>query len=271
MLTNASTTVNILGQVANAFLQTAGTVNVGEITQANNDGMLIEITGGSFTSSEILLGRDNNYAGPTATTPTAALTTVGLYINSTNTLSPAQVYLGQLSVGGAAGANSSTSLRMDAGSMTVTNEVLVGSQGTTGRWTILQINGGYFTNLDTVNGLVIANSAAAANDAEVVFSGGSNYVQLINFGTSGDTATGDGFMFITNSTLYVGGGGINLASLTATYVPTISLESGLIGALADWSSTITSNGGGSGWRLPLATTFTIQAGRIPPVWRITSR
>ena len=195
-----------------------------------------EIFGGSFTSPFIRLLRGNNYAAPTATAPVAALTTVGLYIDSTNTAAPAQVYLGQLTIA-ANGANSSSSMRMDAGSMTVTNAVTIGAQNATvGRWDIMQINGGNFTNLDTVNGvMIIANNTASQNDAEFYLSGGSNYVQLISFtGTGADVATGLGFMFVTNSTLYVGSGGINVANLTGSYVATIALDTGLLGALADW-------------------------------------
>ena len=258
LLTNSPTTVSSLGFTANAFLQTAGTTTIGELTQPNDDGMLVEIMGGTFSSTYLRLLRDNNYGGPTATAPVAALTTIGLYIDSTNTASPAQVYLGQLDIAGA-GANSSSSARMDAGNLTVTNAVTIGEQATGGRWSILQINGGHFTNLDTANGVVIGNNIAVANDAELYLSGGSNYVQLINFGTLSDLAAGTGFMFITNSTLYVGTGGINAPNFSLPSVATICLDSGVLGALGDWTSTITANGSGTGWRMPVATNFTIQA------------
>jgi autotransporter-associated beta strand protein len=260
LLTNASTITSSLNYAANAIVETAGTINVGEITDtANDDGLSLVVYGGTFISPNIDLGRNNNYAAPTATAPTAALTTVGLYIDSTNTAQPANVTLGQLEIADAHGANSSSSARMDAGTLTVNGEILVGNQGSTGRWSVFQINGGIFTNSDTANGIVLGNSTAAANDSEVLFSGGSNYVQTIHFGTGTDTQAGIGDLIITNSILYMGSGGIVKASGSATYVPTIWLERGTLGALANWSSTLAPNGAGTGFQLPIATNFIIQA------------
>ena len=260
LLTNASTVTSSLNNAANAIVETAGTINVGEITDtANADGLSLAIYGGTFISPNIDLSRNNNYAAPTATAPTPALTTVGLYIDSTNTAQPANVTLGSLEIADAHGANSSSSARMDAGTLTVTGEILVGNQGSTGRWSVFQINGGIFTNSDPANGIVLGNSTASANDSEVLFSGGSNYVQTIHFGTGTDTQAGIGDLIITNSILYMGSGGIIKASGSATYVPTIWLQRGTLGALANWSSSLTPNGTGTGFQLPIATNFIIQA------------
>jgi autotransporter-associated beta strand protein len=247
VLTNASTTSSFIGSAANTFLETAGTVNVGGLTQnyTGTADFLFQIRGGMFSATSLSMGRGtdgNQYpTAPTATAPIAAATTVGLYVDSTNTASPAQVYLGQLTIANAA-ATSDTSARMDAGGMTVTNEVLIGDQATTGRWTLMQINGGNFTNLDTVNGIVISQNTVAANDSELYLSGGNSYAQLIQFGTVNDTITGGaGFLIIrTNAALYLGSGGIvqSTPGSVGSTSATISLLGGTLGATANWSPTL---------------------------------
>ena len=259
LLTNASSITSSMNNAGNAIVETAGTVNVGEITTtADADGFGMAIYGGTFICPNIDLSRNNQYAAPTATAPVPALTTVGLYIDSTNTLQPANVTLGSLEIADAHGANSSSSARMDAGTLTVTGEIMIGHQGSTGRWSVFQINGGIFTNTDSANGIVIANSGSAANDAEMLFSGGTSFVQTINFGTSSDSAGGIGDLIITNATVYVGSSGINQPA-GSSYVPTFWMESGILGASANWQSTVSANGSGTGFQLPIATTnFTIQ-------------
>jgi autotransporter-associated beta strand protein len=242
-----------LGAFNNNFLETAGAVNVQAFNpEGNVDGSLIEITGGYFSATSMDLSRSGaNTTAPTATAPVAAPTGNGLYIDSTNLSDPAVVNLGSLVFGDS---NSSAAARMDAGSLTITNQVEVGAiTDGSARWTILQINGGVFTNQDTVNGIVLSqNGAGFADDAEAYFSGGKSYVGVINFGAASDTAGGQGFVIITNAALYMGAGGINLANTTGLYTNIISLLGGTLGATTNWSTA-----------LPMlldGTSFTIQAG-----------
>ena len=97
---------------------------------------------------------------------------------------------------------------MDAGAVVVTNEVLVGHTSNT-RWEILQVNGGGFTSLDTVNGIVLSqNNGTTANNSEIYLSGGTTTAGKIAFGVSTDTVGGIGFLIVNGGTLYLGGGGI---------------------------------------------------------------
>ena len=133
----------------NAFTESSGTVSLGAVTEPNTagDGQLISITGGSFSATSLTLQRSGSTTtAPTATAPQAASTTGGLYINGAT----ANVNLGTLSF---ALENSSDYVRMDAGSLTVSGEVLVGNMANS-RWSILQINGGTFTASDTSLGIV---------------------------------------------------------------------------------------------------------------------
>ena len=216
----------------NAFLQTAGSANLGDLTEPNSDGLLIKITGGNFSASSLTLRRTAIFTtAPTATSPIAAATTTGLYINGAT----ASVNLGALTIGTG---NSSDTVRVDAGNVVVTNEVLIGHTSNT-RWEILQVNGGSFTSLDAVNGIVLSqNSGSTPNNSELYLSGGTLTAEKITFGVATDTVGGSGFLIINGgSSLYVGSGGIAQPNTTG-YASTISLINGVLGAKADWSSTL---------------------------------
>jgi autotransporter-associated beta strand protein len=217
--------------VNNALLESSGTVNLGVITEPNNDGLLIKITGGNFSATSLTLQRTAQFlTAPTATAPIAGATTSGLYVNG----AAANVNLGALTIGTG---NSSDSVRLDSGAILVTNEILVGHTSNT-RWEILQINGGIFTSLDTVNGIVLSqNNGSTSNNSELYLSGGTTTAEKIAFGVSTDTRGGKGFLIVTNSSLYLGGGGI-VQPNTAGYIATISLLSGTLGAKAGWSNAL---------------------------------
>jgi len=240
---NASGT-STFNSSANAFLETSGTVSVGTFAGNANDGTLIEITGGSFTANLVTLPRSaGNTTAPTAAAPIAAPTGSGFYVDGASAL----VNLGALTI---ATENSSASARLDAGSLSVSGETRVGDQSG-GRWDILQVNGGFFNDSDTANGVVIAgNDGANSVNAEVYFSGPStNEVGIINFGLASDTLGGVGWLFVNGgASLYLGSGGIvkpNAAGLVAT----TELTSGLLGASANWSSSLNLNLNGTNFTL----------------------
>jgi autotransporter-associated beta strand protein len=241
-LTSSGTTS--FNPVNNAFLESSGTANLGILTEPNNDGLLIKITGGTFSAPSLTLQRTAIFTtAPTATSPIAAATTSGFYIDG----SSVNASLGTLTMGTG---NSSVSVRVDAGTLTVTNEVLAGHTSNT-RWEILQVNGGSFNSMDSVNGIVLSqNNGATSNNSEMYLSGGTTTAGKIAFGVASDTVGGSGFLIIGGGTLYVGSGGIVRSNSTGHYSSTISLISGVLGAAADWSSSLPMQLNGS---------FTIQA------------
>jgi autotransporter-associated beta strand protein len=227
-----STGTTSFSPLNSAFLETAGAANLGTLTEPNSDGLLIKITGGTFAASSLTLQRTAIFTtAPTTTSPIAASTTSGLYLNG----SAANASLGALTIGTG---NSSDSVRVDAGALVVTNEVLVGHTSNT-RWEILQVNGGNFASRDTVNGIVLSqNNGSTSNNSEMYLSGGTTTAGRIAFGVASDTVGGSGFLIINGGTLYVGSGGIVRANVTGHYTSTISLLGGTIGAVADWSSSL---------------------------------
>ncbi|HEY3760448.1 MAG TPA: autotransporter-associated beta strand repeat-containing protein [Verrucomicrobiae bacterium] len=229
---------------SNAFIESSGTVNLGAVTEPNTDGLLVEMTGGTFSAPSLTLQRTAQFlTAPTATSPIAAATTSGLYING----SSAVMDLGSLTIGIG---NSSDSVRVDSGSLVITNKVLVGHTSNT-RWEILQVNGGNFTSLDSVNGIVLGqNNGSTSNNCEFYLSGGTTTANKIAFGVMTDTVGDSGFLIINGGNLYLGSGGMVLSNSTGHYSSTISLMSGLIGAATNWSSSLP---------MQLNGTFTLQA------------
>jgi autotransporter-associated beta strand protein len=232
-----------------ALTESSGTVNfassIGFVNTGDNG--CVQITGGSFSAASITLYRTASYStAPTASTPIAASTQNGLYVNG----STANVTLGSLTIGTG---NSSASSRLDAGGLTITNELLISDEGN--RWNIFQVNGGNFTNLDTTNGIVLAPNAGGGSDsAELYLSGGTTTANKIAFGAISDTVTGTGWVFVNGgATLYLGSGGIVMSN-SHSYSATVELTGGTLGAIADWSSMLPMNlNGGSG------VNFTIKA------------
>ena len=218
-------------------------------TNTGSDGAFLDLTGGSFTASSINLSRTQSYTtAPTAAAPIAAVTVNGLYVNG------ATANLGTLTIGTPA-TNSSSSTRLDSGSITATGEILIGDTSNT-RWDILQVNGGTFTSSDVTNGIVLSqNNGATPNSSELYLSGGTTFAQKIAFGVATDTIGGTGWLIIGNQTtgsgtLYVGSGGIVQPNTTG-YSTNIAFNQGVLGATANWSSS-----------LPMtlsSTSFTIQA------------
>ena len=235
--------------VANALTESSGNVNIGGLYEANSagDGIFIDITGGSFTSPSINLQRTASEAtAPTASAPISAPTTSGFYVDG----STANVSVGTLTLPISSG-NSSATARLDAGTMNASGEVSIGGSGGGGggRWNILQVNGGTFSALDTVNGIVISQ---AAQDGELYLSGGTTTAGRIAFGVAGDTSA-TGWLFVNGgASLYVGIGGI--VKPVGADTATIELTSGILGATTNWSSSLPMNlnGGNAG-------SFTIQA------------
>jgi len=233
-LTSAGTST--FNNSGSAFLESSGTVSAGTFAASVTDGTLIKITGGNFTATSVTLPRTGGNGTVTATSPIAAQTTTGFYVNGAS----ASVSLGTLYI---ATANSSATVRVDAGALSVSGKVLVGNMANN-RLSILQVNGGSFASSDTVNGIVMSqNNGSTPNNSELYLSGGTTTANKIVFGVSSDTANNTSWLFLSGGALYLGSGG--LAAGHAGDYTTILLNSGILGATANWSSSLPMTLGGA--------------------------
>ena len=227
-----------------------GTVTLGNYTENfTSDGYLLALLGGNITFGNISTARTTSFTtAPTATAPINASSSGGIYVNG------ATVSATSITIGVGTKANSSSSLLVASGSLTSSGAVVVGKNIGSSRWNPCQVSGGAFTVNDTAVGLQLSPNNAVANFAEFYVSGGTATVGKISYGASGDVLGGTGWVIVKGTgNLYVGSGGIALVG-GGSYSANCSLFSGLLGASADWSSSVPMILSGTA-----AAPFTIQA------------
>lgn len=210
-----------------------GSMNIPSLNTGNGTGgTLITIAGGSYSSPNITIQKTGSTTTtvPTAASPVSGSTTSGFYVNGAGTA----VNLGGLFI---STGNGGCSGRIDAGDVTVTNSVQIGKSTSGSRGAYFQVNGGTFTSLDTVNGVVMSpNNGSTVNLSEFYVSGGTATLGKIAFGASADTVGGTAFVLVKGGNLYIGSGGIVRATPIGGFASTVSLFSGILGATNDWSS-----------------------------------
>jgi len=211
----------------------AATFN-GGIRTGTNDGSLISVAGGTFTATDVILQRTQNYnnlaAGPssnaTTYTETGASNATGFVVSGgTATLS------GVLNVGTS---NSGASALFSGGTTTVAGVVTVGNT-TNSRWCLLEVSGGSFSANDATSGIVLSSNTTTGNLSMFKITGGVATAKRISLGTA-TSAAGTGVVWVKGGTLYVGAGGI--AQDAATFTSRLTLTTGTLGADDTWSTTL---------------------------------
>jgi autotransporter-associated beta strand protein len=228
--------------LASSFELQTGAANFnGGIRTSTADASLIKVSGGAFTASSVQLQRTQSFT----TLPAAASTTSGFIVAG-----------GTASVTGTLDIStniSSASALVSGGALTVGGQTTIAA-GSTTRFSFLQVSGGSFTSTDTTGGIVLGAYTGTGNapNAELLLTGGTTTAERIGFGVTGSLTGTTGTLVVNGAaaSLYVGSGGIVQVPTTG-YTSTINLTSGIIGAKADWSSSLgmTLNG----------TSFTVQA------------
>jgi autotransporter-associated beta strand protein len=231
-------TVNISGT---SSVNISGNVAVDE-NNAEYSG-LVAVTGSStLSANSISIGRDG--LADTAI-PTAATTTDGLYVNG-GTVDIATT----LNVNG--GGNSTSTFRMDAGSVTVgTTATVTINNGN--RWSIMQINGGDFTSNDISGGGIVVGGTYAAGNSLLLVSGGTVNTNTITLGDNTTQDLGTDEFEAEGGATYIGDGGIVSGTFGSTDVVAIGSATvttqPVIAASAPWSSsvpmTLTNNSNGT--------------------------
>jgi autotransporter-associated beta strand protein len=217
------------------FIQNSGassfTNNVGFATDNADNNTAMQILGGTFSANSLNSGRTalNLSAQPAAGQGPGG---IGIYISNavvtiTNTLG----------VGGrSSGANSSTSMRLDGGTLNVGGTTTI-TLNNGGRWSVLDINGGTFTSTDTNAGVQIGGVYAGANGLFLVRAGTAS-VNQITFGDVATQASGTDVLNLTGGTLYIGAGGMAISNPAPTFGTSITMSGGTVGALSNWSSSL---------------------------------
>jgi autotransporter-associated beta strand protein len=212
-------------EVGSGFLIDAGnaTFNGGvTIPSQANDGSIIKVAGGSFTTTTLNMGRTGNV---TASTPS----TTGFIVSGGTATVTGNVTVGT--------SNSNSTVSVQGGSLTVGGALILSDQTSGGRGALLQVFNGSLTNTDATDGLVLIQATAAGQTANVYFAGGNSSFQVINYGLTSAVGSGNiANITVNGGNLYVGSGGIQVRGVGMT--SSLTLISGNLGASADWSSSM---------------------------------
>ncbi|HEX8295091.1 MAG TPA: autotransporter-associated beta strand repeat-containing protein, partial [Chthoniobacteraceae bacterium] len=238
LTSSALSTINQAG-TNNGFLLQSGsaTFNGGIRTSTGADGSLIKITGGTFTATDVSVGRDSTTLTSFATGfvvqgGTVNIQTLGL--GTTNSLGHGS---------------------FEGGTTTIQGAITVGRQssatGSTVRGGALRvINAGTsFISQDAVDGIIIGRSVGTdgsfgngSQTADVRFTGGTSTAQKITFQYDSNL-TGTGALHVNGGALYLGAGGIVKRDAATGQAISINLTSGLLGAAADWATSLSATTG----------------------------
>ncbi len=189
--------------------------------------MSISLTGGTFSASYVTIGRCTSNTN-VIYNPIAGRTESGLYINGATAS-----ITGALNVGQGSSTNSTSSARIDSGSLSVGGAVVI-QVNSPDRWSVLDVNGGSFTSTNVATGVQIG-SGQTGSDALIVRNTGVatvEKIQLIQPVASTETS----LLNVLGGTLYVGFGGIIGNNNGGTGVLDVQLGTATLGAKATWST-----------------------------------
>jgi len=229
-------TTMTIASANNGFLLSSGSASfTGNVAFSDNgnNATELQITGGTLTANSMTSGRT---ALSFTAQPTAGQTTTnGIYIAG-GTLNINTT----LGVGGtSAAANSSTSMRLDSGSVTVGGTTTI-TINNAGRWSVLDINGGTFTSNDTIGSGIKIGGVFGGADAELLVRAGTLNANQITLGDAVQTSGTDVFN-VTGGTVYLGSGGIVSGNAAPLYGENVTFGTATIGASASWSSSLAVN------------------------------
>jgi rhamnogalacturonan endolyase len=209
------TTVNGTG---GSLILNNGTGTFGSIITNNTASGLIRVNGGTFNATSINIPRSSD------ATPSYAF---GFVVTG-----------GTSAVSGAIGVgtnNSWGSMSVEGGSLTVGGAVTVGNQTSSGRGGQLRVTNGSFNVTDITDGLILGRRAANASNA--LFSGGTSTFERIKLGFDSSVNSGTATLTVNGGSLYLGSGGL-VKNGTSALTTTVSLQSGTLGAKANWATAV---------------------------------
>ncbi|HZZ26556.1 MAG TPA: autotransporter-associated beta strand repeat-containing protein [Pirellulales bacterium] len=224
--------------VTNGTLTVNG--NMGVNDDGNNNPGLSSLTGGIVNVNSVTVHRSNittaNNVGATpllAGSGSTGLLVNGAALNIATTLS--------LGTGNNSAAASSANMQILGGSVTVGGTTTITISNGTGRWSILDIDGGSFTSNDTIGAGVRIGGGTTnpSSNGELLVRGGTATMNTVTFGDATQTSGRDNLELIGGTT-YIGGGGIVNAATSATITANLGVSSAttapVLGATGNWTS-----------------------------------
>lgn len=201
----------------------SGTASFQNILPSNARNSFFRVTGGTVTAKDLNFPRSGDSESQTNGT--------GVLISGGDTTF-ANIGLGTTDSWGG--------MTVSGGKLTVTGILHNGYQKTAGRGGVIYLSGGELKVPDTTNGLVMARNPGGSNAnpnnvAKLLITGGTANLGKLTLGYDSTVTAGSATVTVANATLNLGSGGI-VKNGTSGLASSITLTSGTLGALANWST-----------------------------------
>jgi rhamnogalacturonan endolyase len=198
-----------------------GTAAFKKIVPSNARNAWVKVTGGVMTADDISFQRSGDSEAQTVNT--------GVLISG-----------GDSTVGtiGLGTGNSWAGMTISGGKLTVTGVVYNGFQVTSTRGGVIYVSDGELNVLDSANGLIMSRNPGtnANNVSKLLITGGVTNLARLTLGYDSTVTAGSATVSITTGELNLGVGGI-VKNGTSGLASSVTLNSGVIGAIAPWSTT----------------------------------
>src|SRR5262245_60270163 len=218
------TTGGLVTAVTSAFVIDNGSASLGNFRTNSDFSGTLRVNGGSLTVGDVNIRRNSAgtpdfNSGFIVAGGTASATTIGLGT-----------------------ANSNGAMSIQGGSLTATGMITIGNQATGGRGGAMRVLGGVFNSTDATNGIVLCrtNGANANNVASATFTGGVSSVEKFTLGFDSTVTAGSATFTVNGGSLYLGAGGI-VKNGAAGLATNLNFSGGLLGAKADWGTSLPIN------------------------------
>lgn len=215
LTTTGTATVNPGG--GTGIFINGGTASFGTLATSNSSGGIIRIGGGTVTVGNVNFPRstDGTIRYDTGFIIAGGQTTAGTINLGTN--------------------NSNGVMSIEGGSLSATGAVTLGNQSSGGRGGVMRVIGGTFTSSNVADGVIVVRRNNNASHAH--FLGGVSTVEKFTLGFDATVVAGTGNVNLNGGTLYVGGGGF-VKNAGGTFAANLNFTGGLLGAKADWATTL---------------------------------
>ncbi len=198
-----------------------GTASFQNIVPSNTRNSFFKVTGGTVTGKDMNFPRSGDSEGQTSGT--------GVLVSG-GTATFANIGLGT--------SDSWGGMTVSGGKLTVTDTLHNGYQSTASRGGVIYLSGGELAVTGATNGLVMSRNRGTNtnNVSKLLITGGTASLAKLTLGYDSAVTAGSATVSVTNGELSLGAGGI-VKNGTNGLASTITLNSGTLGALANWSTT----------------------------------
>lgn len=215
----ATSTLTVSAGGGSALVVDGGTAAFTTLATTNSAGGIIRINGGTATATSVNLPRSND--------------------NSTAFGNGLIVAGGTLTVDGTVGIGTNNSygvMSIEGGELFATGNIRIGDLGRNStRGGVMRVTAGRLTSTDLAGGGLVF-SRRNANTSLGYFTGGVTTLEVLTLGGAG-IASGNATITVDGGAIYLGSGGLVKGGGPGMNA-TVNLASGLLGAKADWASTL---------------------------------